>query len=652
MTKNIFALLLFILVVFSVSAQEVLTSPSYNPSVAKQSQQKFVKASSTPLKLPFYDDFSVNSVYPSTSRWADKYAFINTDFAKFPPSIGVATLDALDENGNLYANAGKFQFDADELTSLPIRLDSIFLPSKKAISCSDSIYLSFYYQPQGRSVSPPSKTSSLILEFHSPMEADSVWNIMWSTDGGISIDSFAQPNKKYFRQILIPITSKNDSALYYKNGFRFRFRNIAALYGNELPDWRSNGSNWNIDVVNLSDRRKISDTVISDIAFGELAPSMLKNCESMPFRQYRNNYIKEMKDTLDIKISNLDIQSHNVSYKYEVRMNSGVSTIVAPYDAGSFSILPYFNNGYSNYQKFARPEVNLFFPPTSDQSIIFHILHTLSPDPNPLYRSNDSTQFDQIFSNYYAYDNGSSEAGIGINGVGSYAVQFKLNVSDTLRGMQIYFNPVVGNINEKMINLEVRNDAYGKPGQVIQALNNITPIFPDNLNEYTTYWFENPVVVNSGTFPGLIFYIGWSQSFVDNMNVGFDRYKDSHSKRFYNVTGSWLGSDSINYGSVMMRPIIGYKNPLDIENPTPVQKLSFSPNPVTNGVLNIQIPESWKSNFGNNLNISILTATGSQVLSGVFTNPVNVSSLSSGFYMVVLTDKNSGLKATGKLIIR
>ncbi len=664
MTKNIFAILFIILTAISARAQEILTTPVYNPAVARQYHLKSMKSvSAEAITLPFYDDFSVISTYPSPLRWADKYVFVNTDYAKYPPSIGVATLDALDDKGALYAGAGSNPFDADKLTSLPLRLDSIFSPAKRAITRGDSVYLSFFYQPQGRAVSPPTSKASLILEFHSPGDSIEVvtaagthhearWVEKWSTFGGKSVDAFALPDNKYFRQIFIPISSFIDSSLYLKNGFQFRFRNMATLSGNSQPDWISNGSQWNIDVVYLNYGRQIHDTVMEDVAFADLAPSLLVNYEAMPMRQYGKNFDNEMKESLSISIANLDNKNRNRTYKYNIRKNS-LSTLIATYDGAPYTISPYLINGYVTYPPWATPPVNIFFPVSDEESVVFNITHYLSPDPNPLFRSNDTIRFKQVFSNYYAYDNGSSEAGIGINGAaGSYAVQFKLNENDTLRGIQIYFNPVKDAVNQKLIDLNIWNDSNGKPGRIVKTMGGVTPVYTSNLNEFYTYWFDEPLVVEPGNFPGLRFYIGWSQTTLENLNVGFDRYKDSHTKRFYSVDGTWQMSDSANYGSLMMRPIVGPENPLGIIKPLVAEHLSIRPNPVTDGNLVIQLPEAWKKNNTDNLDFNIISVTGSRVLYGSFYNPVNVSSLAPGLYLVILTDKQSGLRATGKLLIR
>jgi hypothetical protein len=530
----------------------------------------------------------------------------------------------------------------------------LFSPTKKAVTVSDSIYLSFYYQPQGRTVSPPSKDASLLLEFHAPGEYDTIpsatdtvitprWSTVWFTEGGTKVDTFAKQEGSYFKHVLIPIL---DSARYFKSGFQFRFRNIAALMGNSQPDWRNNGSHWNIDVVWLN----AGKTVQKDMAFAAPAPSMLRNYQSMPFSQYKKNFINEVKDTLDIAISNLYDKNQNVSYKYDVRKNS-LNTFKT-YDGGSYTISPFETDGYTTYAPFAKPPVNFLFPISDDEKIVFHIIHMLTPDPNPLFRSNDSIQFDQLFSNYYAYDNGTAESGIGINGDGSYAVQFKLNEADTLLGMQIYFNPVINGANLKLIDLHVWNDSHGKPGTILDTLG-IMPSYSGNLNEFNSYWFETPKRIDATTFPGLIFYIGWTQSFVDNVNIGFDRYNNSQEKRFYNVDGNWeMSSDANNYGSVMMRPIIGSANPLKIEKPLAAEQLRIMPNPVTDGNFSIKLPQQWNDISENTLEVRIVSATGSLVYSGGFSNTVNVSGFKPGFYMVLLTDTHTGRKASAKLVIR
>lgn len=657
---NKFLTLLLILFSLVSSAQEIVTFPTYMPEIANEfnNLHKTQKVGGiNPIILPFYDDFSRISVYPSPIRWADNYAMVNTDFAKRPPTIGVATLDAIDEKGKLYSGAGSFPFEADKLTSQPIRLDSLFVPNARPIFIADSLYLSFYYQPQGRGIKP-AKEDSLILEFHSPIEFDTittntgtsispVWHHVWSTAGGVSVDSFAVNKNQYFKQVLVPIT---DSARYFKNGFQFRFRNKASLANNFVPDWKSNCDQWNIDVVWLNTNRNYQDTVIKDVAFAESAPSLLRNYYAMPYNQYNANFLNEMKDSLEISIANLDNENKNLSYKFNIRKNSAEPHYT--YDGGGYFIQPYLTNGYSTYQPFAHPSLNYYYSPGTDEKVVFHSIHTITSDPNPLFRSNDTIQFSQEFSNYYAYDNGTAEAGIGLNGAaGSYVVRFELNKKDTLRGMQIYFNQVLGQSNQKLIDLIVMNDAFGKPGQIVKTIAGVTPIYSDNVNEFQSYWLDFPIEINAADFPGLIFYVGWSQSAIDNLNIGFDRYNDSHEMRFYNIYGNWEQSSSLVAGSLMLRPIIGLANPLGTDKPLTEKPLKITPNPVMDGIISIQLPEGWDQYTSESNTVKIFSANGNLVKYCNYSNQLLVNELKSGLYFLSLTNPQSGKTISGKFVI-
>ena len=180
----------------------------------------------------------------------------------------------------------------------------------------------------------------------------------------------------------------------------------------------------------------------------------------------------------------------------------------------------------------------------------------------------------------------------------------------------------------------------------------VTPVYTSTANEFNSYWFDSPLIIDQASFPGLRFYIGWTQADVENLNVGFDRYKDSQTKRFYNVNGTWQMRDPANYGSLMMRPIICPANPVGIIKPVAAERLAIQPNPVTDGNLIIRLPQSWLDNPRGKVEFNILSATGSQVMTGGYTELVNVSSLTPGFYILVLNNATNGLKASGKFIIR
>ena len=69
MIKNIIATGIIVLIGIAASAQEMLTTPLFNPLVTQQAILKSVSSVTPgPITLPFYDDFSVNTVYPSPAK--------------------------------------------------------------------------------------------------------------------------------------------------------------------------------------------------------------------------------------------------------------------------------------------------------------------------------------------------------------------------------------------------------------------------------------------------------------------------------------------------------------------------------------------------------------------------------------------------------
>jgi len=219
-----------VLLIASISfSQPVLTSLQDNPTIIKYNRtHKFIKTKITidTLSLPFFDDFAKRNIYPDSSLWLDMNIFVNTSAGENPPSVGVATFDALDSIGHLYDDAGPTQFIADKLTSKPIDLNG---------TSADSIYLSFYYQARGFTGNAPEESDSLVLEFKTPQTN---WTHIWVAVFDSTFD---------FKKVMLPITDTT----YLKKGFQFRFYNYATIGGSYLPSWSFNSDYWNIDFVNL-----------------------------------------------------------------------------------------------------------------------------------------------------------------------------------------------------------------------------------------------------------------------------------------------------------------------------------------------------------------------------------------------------------------
>ncbi len=624
-------------------SQEILLPLGTNPQLNKnkQARQK-LKSTVEAVKLPFIDDFSNYTLYPDSNLWADNYVFINTQFAIYPPSIGVATFDALNQSGTIYPNATVSQFSADTLTSQPIRLDSVFSPVLKPIKPSDSLYFSFYYQPGGgrgaaweRLGDAPEADDSLVLEFYTPIQQ--TWNRIWSTKG-IILDSIYKNNNKYFKYIILPV---NDTAKYYKNGFRFRFRNYSSLGNNIIPSWSGNCDQWNIDYVYLGINRTITDTARKDLTFIERPPSFLKYYQAMPASQFVTT---ELKDSLrTVLLSNLDNVAHASSYKYEIWNQSGV--LEHTYNGGFSNIDPYWTTGFQTYNFHSRPPVDYTFPQAVGTKTKYEIRHIFKEGIGQDFRvQNDTNIFIQNFHDYFAYDDGTAENGYGLTPAGSkLAYQFNLNNTDTLVAVQMFFNSTYNNSNLKYFKLCVWADnGSGIPGDTIYSSNPTLPMVIDEFNKYQTFFLDRQLKVS-----GKI-YVGCIQSTDDNMNIGFDRNTSSESKIFYNSSGSW--NQSFLKGSLMIRPILGVEF-LGINN---IEKDNFAceifPNPLRDGNLQIKL-QSITNKQNNEYLLQVFDILGNKQYQSELKNEININQLSNGVYFVKITDIKSKNQITKKLII-
>jgi hypothetical protein len=636
-------------------AQEILTGLQVDPVIRaksvewKKNRDTPYLQDTTPVGLPFFDDFSKSGIYPSTDRWIDQYTFENTDYPVYPIDLGVVTLDAISDSGQMYPNAipGPQVFIADRLTSRYIRLDSVFSPVPRALHPSDSIYLSFYYQPQGRGL-PPTTSDSLVLHFllkagHDsilpgdtvPVHIPDIWKHVWSSRG-MPLDTFYLLNNLYFKRVMIPIV---DSARFFKKNFRFQFFNYVSLASDGQPSWQSNCDQWNIDNVYLNVGRTAADTIRKEIRFLERPPSMLRHYSQMPYPQYCDDPTNEIIDSLFILISNRDTVTHSSHYGYRVTQPG--SSFNQSFDS-IFPLTTFYQFGFPYIM---RPPVPFFFPVSGSDSASFEMKHMIS-DLTPGSTMGDTITGYQNFYNYYAYDDGTPEAGYGLKGTGAMlAYRFSLNKSpDTLRGVRIFFNPTLSEANKQFFYLTVWNDNNGSPGDTIYSRLYYV-WYPDTLNDFVSYYFERPVRV-SGTF-----YIGMVQTTDDNLNIGFDKYNNSQENLMYNVTGEWLTSSFT--GALMIRPYVGKRILIGTNDlPAFAGAMKIFPNPSTTGLATITLPGSVDQNpEGEPALLKVSNIFGQLVKEEKFSGRVDLQSLPNGIYFLEVTNGVSGKIHTGKLVI-
>lgn len=588
-----------------LSAQEILTGFYHNhPSTTVRMRDAQVQT------LPFFDDFSGSHLYPDSTKWIDQGAYINSGFPLNPVTRNAATLDVLDATGCVYSYAISNPFIAEYLTSAPIRLDSVFEPEPKALTPADSLYFSFFYQPQGNG-NPPESQDSLVLEFGIINDLDTVWNHIWSTPGQ-TLSQFLQENdSNYFKQVMIPITDIQ----YFTSNFFFRFYNYASIVKQTQPSARGNEDNWNIDVVYLDYNRSIGDPSYPKISFTGTAPSFLKRYQSMPYKHYRTNPIAAInEDGFQIEFSNLDKIDHAVDYWYTVNQVDGQQEYT--YNGGNIELQTQMFNQPKNYIV-----DNLFALDYSRDTASFIIRHYISDttsDP-PLI---DSMVYHQGFYNYFAYDDGTPEMGFGVEPSpgGSFAIKYELSELDTLSGVQILFNHTLNDANNQYFDIVVWKDNNGKPGDELYRLTNRKPQWSDQIYQFAFYKFDRLVRLN-GTF-----YIGIVQQGSGLLNVGFDASQDRSQYNFVNYTGAWQQSGM--RGAIMIRPVVGKGYFIGVgENNDP--QINIYPNPAST-TLHIE-------GVSNGTSIAVYDVTGRKVMHEAFTDKLSLQQLSNGLYLLNIT---------------
>jgi hypothetical protein len=640
-----------------MQAQEFLTGLKSNTQIIKEAQKQRElllngksQSENTPLLLPFFEDFSNYIGYPNEKLFIDKQAFVNNTFAVRPPTIGVVTLDALNEFGEIYPHLTSVSRGADTLTSRFIRLDSLFVDGAfREITPEDSLYFSFYFQPGGGGIvgagpwetigNQPEPGDSLVLEFaYRDMSEDTViirWAHIWSTPG-FSIDKWTSENPhQYFKQVMIPITKED----YLWENFQFRFRNYASLEPQQgILGWEGNVDQWHIDYIRLDVNRNQNDVFTNDLAFANPTTSFLKNYHSMPWKQFQPS---DMKSNFTNQLTNLFGGTLSSEYKYTITHRGSV---VHKYNVdypNAYNAPPYFSNGFITEPSQASPPISYSPPYLTDTATfkITHVFQNSSGVEHDFCLANDTCVFEQKFYDYYAYDDGTAEYGYCLNNqfnIAYLAMKFSLRVSDELSAVRMWFNQTKNSENEEaQFNIVVWKDDKGQPGDTLY-----TSIVkqPEPFLDFVEYQFDKKVPVSGDI------WIGFQQQGNVQLNIGFDQNTDSRQFFKFNTQGKW--ETSIFKGTPMLRPVFGEIG-LSICCAQPSVSAKLRPNPakdwveITNYELRITNAEIFDM-MGRNVGVHGNTPKGNTV-------QTNVSHLPAGIYFVRIYYENNSFE-TVKLI--
>lgn len=509
------------------------------------------------IDLPFVDDFSYPGPYPDPNLWLDNKVFINTTMGFSPPSVGFATFDGINYNGKPYGQAGEYGI-GDYLTSNYINLRTFTNPdgSKRLLTAADSIYMTFFLQPKGLSYEPLEK-DSMVLEFR-----DNVgnWQIARAFKGFqtyIADDSFP-PFTMYF----VPI--KDTKYLYGK--FQFRFYNYGQIDGaNEL---------WHLDYVKIGTNRRLNDKTLDDLAFVDAPSPLLTRYSSMPWKHAFPNVATEVNDKFNARLYNHFVDQRNpTNTNVKITTSTGVAAVSTITILDGVNVPPnqFYQSATKTYPLSLRsqlatvPVTTENLTVTTENSLV--IAGQEGKDLTKAATRNDVVTRKTVFSNYFAYDDGTAELMYAATGFSQQtAVQFRTNVADTLRGVQFSFPYVRKKYQfiDPKFNIQIWKDSLNTTP--IYEKKNVSPFSVDakvdSLQGMTTYRLETKTGNRDTAIflpANTTFYIGY-QNVDDQIPIGLDRNSFDKAKYiFTKINNKW---DTIPYwplGALMIRAVVGNK---------------------------------------------------------------------------------------------
>lgn len=606
---KVLSLTLFLFISILSYSQEKTVALRYNATQAARyaKEQRLngsaIRGGGGTLVLPFFDDFSKYSLSTTDplvpindQRWSDNNAFINCTFPISPLTIGVATLDGLQANGQPYMwNEDNIVQQCDVLTSLPIDLSNN-VPL-------DTLRLLFHYQNEGLGEAAESY-DTLYLDFYTPINGGNWFNV-WKIAGGNPTTNFEQQ----FIEILDDI--------YFNSQFKFRFRNLG----------RPGGSvdHWHLDYIILADGIEPATFQFDEVAFEYCNNTLLESgYTAMPWTHFLTNADGFMANDITLYQRNLG-GIENVTSRVEV-LQGATNLFTSAQD-------PNTTQGQGEYTRTLSMQNYVFEDPSALTETSFDVRATFNQTDAHL--SNDTMIFTQNFSNYYAYDDGSAESGYGLNTSGGrVAVRYDCVTPDTLLGVMMHWLPFIFNNSDETFLLRVYDVDGSIPGVELNAedFQFYTPNYSyDGYNSYYYYEFSTPLPLDGP------YFIGWIQQSDSVVYLGNDENTNMNPTKLYykyNAFSNWAASSVP--GSIMLRPVFKNNMP-DWVGTNDIPQLQFAayPNPA-NEQITLSMPPDYKM-----YQIQIVDIAGRTIHSEQFTNTgsigISIAHLSDGVYFIKMT---------------
>ncbi|MEM0999780.1 MAG: hypothetical protein AAGN35_22165 [Bacteroidota bacterium] len=570
-----------------------------------------------PLSLPFFDDFSRDSLRPTVDNWRvfsidPKVPGVSNARGTSAPSKGVCTFDGASFGGRKYSSDLETGIN-DSLTSMDIDLSGR--------TVADSVYLSFFLQRGGGGESPE-VTDSFVVYFDTSGQFEYVPVL---TINGLN----GGENAFIYYQILL------DSAIYFHPEFRFKFVSFGSLNGEY--------DQFHLDYVYLdAGRSRMNGDIFNDVSAVEVLASPFAPFTALPLEQYQTGAYNTPARILASNVGNpsaLPTASMFISDPTGNNALGGTTTSnppapILPPAAKDTVVSTLFSDQSANFITYGAIRLNTFLASGSDPVL-----------------SNDTLVADFRVDTLLGYDDGAADFGYGTTSVKSICQQYTVQRADTLTALWINFTPSLhyNPTNNQSTCLDGKSFKIAVWDTLVPdsflTLATHTVSYDSFLNDFVRYPFIRPLRV-SGTF-----WVGIQQSDGMPIGVGWDSDGPSGLTFFEDVSGDFLPSSP--GGCMMIRPEFGVNSDFVASRaastvPTSHQ-VRLSPQPWHAGPLQVQITGSEPL---RTVRTTLISLTGQEIAtweraggSGIL-NLDLPDGLAAGMYLLRFT----GTTRSGKLV--